>query len=267
MKISVVAATYNRAHLLTRSLVRYERQDFPLGDMELIYVTDWDTDETDKLLREWSTKMNIVCIRPPYKKPGTWRSEASIINLGIRAARGELIIATHPEVMPGNLSLTHMWDHREDSAYHACKVYYMTEKDQELIDTVPWQETNLSVRQIPDFYTEQSAEFSRNENYTHAATDRHKSWESWVFGGMLRKTWQKLGGFHEFETWGSTDVWFLGARAHHGILTRTELNPETFCIHQNHDDPSKNVSVTPRNMEAALVALRGISPSPDNLWR
>lgn len=85
----------------------------------------------------------------------------------------------------------------------------------------------------------------------------------WVFGGGLRSMWRALSGFYPFTTWGSIDVWFLNARAHHAIPTITELDEETICVHQNHDDSS---TPTPRDMDTCLAALKDVPLTANELW-
>lgn len=258
-KISIVVATFNRAHLIERALVRYEKQGFPLEDLELVYVEDWSEDWTDRLLRQWANRLNIVTVRPLYKDPKTWRSEASIINVGLRASRGELIILTHPEIMVGNTTLIRMWEHHRDGTYHCAKIYYLSPEDQFHLDEVNWEENALAVRDIPGFYeAEKSTEFRGHPDYTHEATDRHSIWDSWVFGGFTRQTWREFGGLTEFESWGSVDVDFLGRRRAAQYRNYTELDTDTFCIHQNHDLPTlENPYFIPtnRNMDSAMSGL------------
>lgn len=260
MKISVVMATYNRAHLLSRSLNGYWRS--ALIDTELIIIDDWSSDNTEDVVRGWSKLLNIVYIRPPYKQPGTWRSEASIINIGLRAARGEFIVATHPEIIPGQDSLHSMYAFRDPDTWHTCKPYFLTVNQQACLDDVPWHQTNLAVRELPGFYTEEVEVLHGGGLYDHKAIEQATSWESWQFAGALRSTWQKLGGMYPFKTWGSVDMWLAAARKHHGIATKLETHPETYVVHQNHDT---GTDATPRNHDL-FQTLEGIPLTAQELW-
>lgn len=258
MKVSVVIATYNRQHLLRRALESYVHQSFPREDFELVYIDDWSADGTDELLREYATKLNIVSIRPTYKKPGHWRSEASVINLGIRAAKGELVIATHPEIMPGTESLSALWDARLVDAYLCCKVYFLTHANTQELDSVPWRESRQHVRELNGFYTDFVHIEGGGETYWPQNIESANTFESWVFGGFSRKKWQWLGGFAEFEQWGSIDIDFLNRRSILGIHNHTLKGPETYCLHQNHDYTTpENPWFTPivRSSELALNGL------------
>lgn len=262
MKVSVVMATYNRRHLLWRSLECYARQNMDAGDFELIVLDDWSSDGTDALLQEWAQRLNIIAIRPPYKTPGTWRSEASILNIGLRASQGQLVIATHPEILPGKNSLVHLWDHREEKTYHCCKCFFLTPENQTLIDTVDWKADPWNITTLPGFWNDDSPVITGSSDYTHNATMRHKTWESWMFGGGKRSFWSIFGGFYPFKTWGSIDVWFWETRKHYKIPNKTELDPTTVVYHQNHDTDG----TTYRDMAACLAALKGIPYQANELW-
>lgn len=264
MKLSVVIATYNRANLIARSLETYLNQSFPLDEMELIYVADWDEDETDALLKAWSSRLPIVTIRPPYKQPGTWRSEASIINLGIRAAQGKLIIATHPEVMVGKDSLSALWETRQENTYLSCKAYYLTPWHQEQLDTVDWRSISPAeaVMQLDGFYDATPGIVGGDTTYAPPNVDQARTWESWLFGGGMRSMWRTIGGFYPFKTWGSVDVWFLNARRKHGIPTLTPRERTTYVVHQNHD----RLDGQHRDMQACIASIRNVPLQANELW-
>ena len=261
--ISVVAASYQRGHYLDRSLHAYANQQLGVPS-EFVLVDDGSTDDTFEVVSKWSKHIDITYIKL-WKQEGLWRDCSSVINKGIRCARGEVVIGTHPEVMPGRKSLQALWDARQERTYLCAKVYYLTPGDQELLDTVPWRtEGALAVRQLPGFYDEPSAEHRRHADYAHNATDRHTNWESWVFGGFTRSTWRWFGGLTEYQTWGSVDVDFLARRRALGMPTFTALDPETIVVHQNHDVPGRPTDVqTPRDMEACMAALQPY-PTPES---
>ncbi len=251
MRVSVVMVTYNRAHLLQRSLYRYAHTMGP--EDEIIVVDDDSDDYTAELCSDYASVIDLKHIRVRKRGAG-WRDCAMNINLGLRAALGEYVIATHPEVIPGNASIQQLYEARGASRYNAAKVYYLTPDQQALIDTVDWGSAASNVRGLPHFYTSATPESHGISAYTPSEMEKHLEWQSWVFGGMLRSEWQRIGGFTEFPQWGSIDVDFLNRRMRLNIQTHTELDIETFVVHQNHDDPRTNV-VTPRDMEKALKDL------------
>ena len=253
--ISVVLSTYQRGHLLDRSLHCYAHSQIDTP-FELVIIDDGSTDDTAQIVEKWSKDLDIVYVKL-WKTPGLWRDCAMTLNRGIRAAKGELVVATHPEVMPGKRSLQMLWDARAERTYVACKVYYLTPRDQELLDTVPWRDEGaLAVRKIPGFYDEPSPELRGHPDYAHAATDEHCNWESWVFGGMTKETWRWFGGFKESNTWGTIDVDFLTRRRILNIPTDTALDSRSIVVHQNHDVLTRPTdAVTPRDMEACMGNL------------
>jgi hypothetical protein len=264
MQVSVVFGTYNRAELLRRSLDGYVRQRLPLDQLEIIALDDWSSDGTAELLAEYAQRLRVVTIRPPWKTRGTWRDSASILNIGLRAAAGEMIVSTHPEVIPGLESLRAFAEHHRERTYHACKAYYLSAPQQAALDTVDWRRSNLELRRLPGFYLD-PADLDAPENaYAHAAMDRHEVWESLLFGAMTRDTWRWFGGLREFEGWGSVDVDFLHRRTALGMANATELGDETICIHQNHE--AQNQQVT-RDVARAIAAVPVYARPEDALLR
>lgn len=252
-KISIVLSTYNREHLLGRSLSCYLNQNFPLADMELIIIDDWSEDKTQNMLDRASLMIpRITVIKPPYKEAGIWRDCAATINIGLRAAKGEIICATHPEVMVGKDTLVQIVDLCRDNQYFSAKPYYLTPDQQLKLDSVDWVKKGpMAVRDLPRFY-EEADEIHGNPDYTHHSMDKHQTWGSWVFGAMTRKTWKEFGGMHESDYWGSVDISFITRRHLLEIPTVTMMDDETRVIHQNHDIPSENRSITPREMGLAM---------------
>lgn len=253
-KVSVVLATYNRAHLLKRSLMSYAVQALPKSDFELVVVDDNSTDNTLALLKDWGSTLNIRILQAPDKPIGKWRDCASVINQGLQVAQGDFVAMTHPEVMVGQLTLSKLAAAGENAYYNA-KVYYLTADNQRHLDDVAWEVDMLKVRELPEFYKNGVDIIGPTNDYTHEATDYHTEWQSWVFGGFTRKMWQKFGPMTEFETWGSIDMDFLNRRNIAHIPTITLLDPEAIVVHQNHDVEQGVFKATPRDMPAALAAL------------
>lgn len=270
---SVVMATYQRGHLLGRSIACYNRSRFPLDRLEVVVVDDGSTDYTLPLMQNFHTSIDVKYVK--LRKFGNaWRDCAAVINHGIRIATGEFVLLTHPEVMPGRESIAFCTDAGSGGDYYACcKPYYLTPQDQERLDTVDWiNEGPLAVRKITDFY-EQHETGVGNAAYAPKMVEASPDWRSFVFGGCRRSVWKALGGFCETSRWGACDLVWDCRRRILGILDRCGQADETFCAHQNHDDPSKNVP-TPRDLEAAHAEAKMVDLSPgalrwpavDNLW-
>jgi hypothetical protein len=258
-------ATYQRSHLLARSLRCYEKQRFDNDRFELVVIDDHSTDATRDLVTSWSRRTGIRSVLlTPGPKEQDWRDCGAVLNYGIRAAAGDHIILTHPEVMPGRRSvaaLVDALDRFEDGGrvgdslslsshpaglYASCKVYYLSPRDQERIDTVHWNDEGpLAVRGIEGFYDrDQNEDTVGNADYSHRVTDlvatpgfRIRTWDSWVFGGCSRETWKRLGGMMETRRWGSVDVLFNDRRKKLGMAEWTCPDDDTIVTHQNHDLP------------------------------
>ena len=249
MKLSIVFGTYNRAHLLRRSLETYATQ--PFKDFELIVIDDGSTDDTFSLVKSYMGSIDIKYIYLA-KDDGRWRDSSSFINLGIRAARGEIIVPTHPEVMVGKDTLQGIVDNMRHWTYVCAKPYYLTKADQEAIDTVDWKSDVLAITKREGFYEQPSAEHSGDKAYAHREMEKHEVWQSWVFGGMTKPTWRRIGGLSESEVWGPVDITFANRRAVLGIDTVTLKQRSTMVIHQNHDEG------TPRDLKKAIEESKKI---------
>lgn len=81
--VSVIIPTYNRAHLIRKSLESVLNQTF--DDFEIIVFDDGSTDDTEKVVKQF-TDERIRCLRHEQN-----RGAAAARNTGIRAARGDYI--------------------------------------------------------------------------------------------------------------------------------------------------------------------------------
>jgi glycosyltransferase involved in cell wall biosynthesis len=281
---SVVLATYQRRHLLERSLVCYERQEFDNDRFELIVIDDHSNDGVREAILDWSKKTKIrATVLTVFPKPAEWVDCGWVLNAGIRASAGEHVILTHPEVMVGRRSVAACveWLREEETrrpnndddqcgwksvgGYAACRVYYMSPACQEKIDTVPWWDDPLKVREIPGFYDPVPG---GNPHYHPSFMDKVgtpgcsvQTWDSWVFGGCSRETWKRLGGMMVSKRWGSVDILFNHRRKKLGMAEWTAPVEDTVVVHQNHDIPG-NVP-TDRDMQAWKDECAGI-PHGDN---
>lgn len=83
VKVSVVLPTYNRAHLIRRSITSVLAQTY--HDLELIIVDDGSTDNTEEVVRAFDDQ------RIRYLKYPENRGVSAARNTGIKAARGSYI--------------------------------------------------------------------------------------------------------------------------------------------------------------------------------
>lgn len=256
-------STYNRSHLLARSLVCYQKQDFSNDRFELVIVDDSSTDHTNEMVRDWSHATGIRCTYlTPHPKPDGWRDCAASINHGIRVSQGKHILLTHPEIMVGRSTVKDCVNRLEEfeniryttglrdpieqpniGIYVSTRTYYLSPKEQTLLDTVNWIDKGpLAVRDIERFYED---DINGHPDFCHRATDivaqpgsRMPTWESWIFSGHSRETWKRLGGLQRTVAWGSVDVGRMARRRTLGINTFTPPNESALVCHQNHDSLS-----------------------------
>lgn len=269
LNTSVILCTYNRAHLLKRSLLCYTRQT--LKNFELIILDDNSQDETEELIAGYKDKLCIKYIKMKDKKPDEWRDAASIINRGIRIAGGDYIYITHPEVMPCFDCLEKFNEvlDKNPLAYVSSRTYYLTGDMQEKIDTVKWKEDFYSIKSLPAFYDfhdiDKFLDYDKdalcedinanfNSNYKEIRipfgavfAETAEIFDSWVFGGMKRKAWKEFGGLNEYKSWGAVDVDFIERRKNLGMLTISPTN--IYVLHQNHDVAEGKYLPTKRSLK------------------
>ncbi|MBF0482719.1 MAG: glycosyltransferase family 2 protein [Desulfovibrionaceae bacterium] len=262
-KAAVVIPTFNRAELLERSLECYAAQS--MTDFELIILDDDSTDRTPDLVLSWQRRLDVKYIRLAKPEGVAWRDGAAIINLGIRASFAQLILCTHPEVMPGNRALELSVAALENKAYICCKPYYLTVDQQRAIDSVDWRPSRLAVRELPGFYDGPHA--LDHPMFHPANVERADTFESWVFGGMSRETWRWFGGFTEQSAWGAPDITFHKRRVFLGIKNITLKDADSYCVHQNHDQTR---AAAPRDMDECFRNVPGFEELDQavehNLW-
>ena len=79
--VSVIIATYNRAHYVAETIDSVLLQKF--RDFELIVIDDGSTDNTREVLRRYGDRLRFYCQEN--------RGPSAARNLGVRHARGEWI--------------------------------------------------------------------------------------------------------------------------------------------------------------------------------
>ena len=85
-RLSVIIPTYNRRHVLERTLPALSAQDLPREEYEVIVLVDGSTDGTVELLRAWRPDYAFRVLEATHRGPSASR------NTGIRAAVGDLIL-------------------------------------------------------------------------------------------------------------------------------------------------------------------------------
>lgn len=81
--VSVIINTYNYEKFIERAIESAINQDFPPEEREIIVIDDGSADSTPELLRKYGSQINYI-----HKSNG---GQASALNAGIEAAKGEII--------------------------------------------------------------------------------------------------------------------------------------------------------------------------------
>ena len=243
----VVLGTYNRGHLLQRSLQLYAKQD----PMMLVVIDDGSTDDTEDICRYHSTLIHYIKLTD--KEPGEWRDSASFLNLGIRYALHQLeakhIFITHPEVIPGLWTIRYAVECAKDNnTWVSCKPWYLGHEEQAVLDNYDWKNNPHLITTIPGFYgkSELTGYFGFKD-YLPENIEKIDTWHSWLFGGGSREFWLRFGGLNPTKTWGSVDMDLMNRRNAGNINTVTPNYKLSMVVHQNHDDLG-----TPKDMNAAM---------------
>lgn len=93
IRVSVVIATFNRRHLLQRTLPLLLQQDFPAEEYEVLVVVDGSTDGTIEYLRTLNGRGNLHFIEQSNQ------GQAAAINRGLKTARGEIILFLDDDIL------------------------------------------------------------------------------------------------------------------------------------------------------------------------
>jgi len=90
-KISVIIPAYNAEKTIKDTIKAVINQDFPKNKYEIIVVDDGSTDDTVKLIKRFR---KVKLIKQKHEGP------ASARNLGVKNARGEIILFTDADCIP-----------------------------------------------------------------------------------------------------------------------------------------------------------------------
>lgn len=239
---AIIIGTYNRAHLLRRSLLHYP------ANVDLHIYDDGSTDKTNMVcLWHSKTRGNIDYFYLGAKQG--WRDSSSYLNKGISEALKDgykYIFITHPEIIPGKTTIESAKALAVDKeTWISAKGYYLTPEQQAALT----DEANIQT--LPNFYGQSvSAEFQHLKDYLPENVEKISVWHSWIFGGGSADMWRYFGGVTPFNHWGSVDVDLNDRRRVGGMKTVTPGKLTDIVIHQNHDELG-----TPRDMEKCMKSL------------
>jgi glycosyltransferase involved in cell wall biosynthesis len=99
-RVSVVVPTYKRTALLDRCLEALLKQDLPPADYEIIIVDDAGCAETDEMVEQWAERARLSGHSIVYLPAKYAHGPAAARNIGLRAARSEIIAFTDDDCVP-----------------------------------------------------------------------------------------------------------------------------------------------------------------------
>ena len=107
--VSVIIPTYNRSDILGECLSSLAAQNFPYGSFEIIVVDDGSSDNTAEVAQRVRSPFEIRYFHQSNSGPAAAR------NLGVRHARGELILIMNDDAVAAtrNLVAGHLYMHRK----------------------------------------------------------------------------------------------------------------------------------------------------------
>lgn len=237
---AIIIGTYNRAHLLERSLKAYP------DDVDIFVMDDGSRDNTFDVV--WNSG-KVYSLEQLDRPDVGWRDSASYLNEGIKEALNagyDYIFITHPEIIPGSTTIQSAIELATDKeTWISAKGYYLTPEQQWYL------QRGFNPKDMPNFYgLGKSAEFRGHPDYLPENIEKIDVWHSWIFGGGSADMWRYFGGLTPFEHWGSVDVDLNDRRRIAGMKTVTPGKQTDIVIHQNHDD-----LCTPRDMEKCMSSL------------
>jgi SAM-dependent methyltransferase/GT2 family glycosyltransferase len=266
IKVSVVSATFNRGELLDKALSTYARQTLPADEWEYILVDDGSQDDTEDIVQKYIDKGLPIrllnadkdCGLP--KEEGQWRDGCTVRNVGSTFAHGKVIVATHPEIMIPPDALEKMYEAviANPKAWITAIPYWIPKGNK-----LPrgWHYDLNKLREMEGFYDENWPDEITAPgaiDYTNNNQEVRPTWESEVFWAMDMGLWREIGGFRQFNVWGSVDMDFVGRRKAIGIPTKFVYSDDSphkdkvlMVYHLWHESK--------RDMEEAIAALKGAS--------
>ncbi|MCL6570409.1 MAG: glycosyltransferase [Bacillus sp. (in: Bacteria)] len=94
IEVSIIIPSHNRYPLNLLTLHSLEQQTFNLSKMEVIFINDASTDQTEENLNEYSPPYHLNYIHSQEKL-----GRARVRNLGVRSAKGSLLIFLDAEMI------------------------------------------------------------------------------------------------------------------------------------------------------------------------
>lgn len=207
MNISIVIPNYNGQDLLKKNLPKVIEA---VGDAEIIVVDDFSTDNSLNVLDSFGSKLKVI------------RSEknfgfSSTVNLGVKAAKGDIIILLNTDVIPEKGFLAPLIPHfKEDNVFAVGCMDKSIEDDK----------VALRGRGIGAW---------KRGFLVHSRGEVNKTNTLWVNGGsgaFRKSVWDKLGGFNELYSpfyWEDIDLSYRALKSGYKIM----FEPKSVVVHEH----------------------------------
>jgi len=252
VKVSVVITTYNRAGHLNRGLYTLLNQDYKPD--EVIIVDDGSQDYTADLVKTFQNEYPNHNIKYIYNNNPGYTNCCLAKNIGIKQAKGELIIFTEPEVLHiGNTIKQHVdWHEKELKLFvSAGTVYFVFAGIIRIL--------SLKHFRNPELITKMKEVIEWREGYIPQYEDIAVSRRvSACYCASARKEWLvAIGGFDErfLPHWGWDDIDLQSRLSRFGVNCISDENIKvvhlahgyTGCFEKwnynktLHDDPNKPI--------------------------
>jgi glycosyltransferase involved in cell wall biosynthesis len=264
--VSLVMAAYNRVHQARRSLTTIFRQNYP--NLDVVFVDDGSTDGTPSLAQEFP----IRYIR--LEREG-WCNMARTFNVGIKAAKHDILIMQSAEIM-------HLTHHsttiiHQDTDEDRFAVLLGKTKPVPPTVKIEWREDGVS-NVIRDLSTAVAADHrlwlmanvraqtseggNHYVDYCSAVGSSRSRWPAAFFLSCLRRRWlMAIRGFDEDYVKAGHDDDDLALRLIHYVGLRQDFTDDIRGEHQWHpSSPFKNENEAMFEKKKLQMARKLLSP-------
>ncbi len=263
--VSIIGVTYNQAKLMERGLRIWLKQTFNLN-YELIVVDDGCTDNTEQVIKELQKKhKQLRYIKLLRDKEGKQLSCAVPFNVGLKAARGKIVVFTWWDRIPTTTCLYDLYyPHLSGDgntvvsllAKHIATYSSMNVLSDEILDsilsTVNWEKNpELLWDLLIDDLNEHTMPSLANESACFS---------------LAKSKMIELGGYDERYTYVRShcniDLWDRFKRAGMNIIWKPNA-----VFHQPHPSTRSAEDERMRHREASLYMGQNVIRNPDGFGK
>jgi len=231
MKLSIVSAYHNRKRQLINTLETIKKSS-EVDNTEFIVVDDC-SDENERIedLQERFSFLKVVRLE---KKDKWYHNPCVPFNIGIKEAKGDVIILQNPECLHLGDILKYIRENINDTNYLTFSTYAINQEKTQRISNLDFQEQNIYDKiktEIGEFkmigFTQEGEEAWYNHSFCRPSYYHFVS-------AMTKKNMDELGGFDERYAEGHAfddDELLLRIRL---MNLKLEIVNEPIAVHQWH---------------------------------